>query len=273
MKKYLFLMLSFYSCWIYAESDLWGKIYKVETHEWIDDQQLVADLMQADIVLLGEQHDICTHHAAEYKLLQQTKEHLKNGTVVMEMLDSDQQKAVQDVQKWLLQGGNTTLRRLPQKIEWNSAWHWDGYGHIVHHIIRSSTLLLAGNPSKKQLVQANTFIPKGVYASNPQVRTTLAQLIKNHHTNQNIGMINQQQFKDFTMANTLLRAPKPAWLIAGAIHSSKQLGVPLFLQDTHYQGHYKVIIFVDSQSTLDVSHADYIWYLPSSVNAIPCTQS
>ncbi|MDK4536682.1 ChaN family lipoprotein, partial [Kingella kingae] len=90
-----------------------------------------------------------------------------------------------------------------------------------------------------------------------KVQTALSQIISNHHGGGN--MVAMQQYKDFRMAQALLQSPKPAWLIAGNIHASKQLGVPLFLQDAGFSGSLKVLLLSSKDNEIDKQHADYIW--------------
>lgn len=266
MKKILFTFLCLLYGHLWADSNMWGTIYATNYQQWIDKEQLINDLHTADIVLIGERHDVCSHHMIEQWLVKQT-----HATIALEMLDNGQQQQINEVQKWLHNGGKTSIRRLPEKISWKHSWDWDLYGALISQLLNSSNKILAANPSTKDIVNATHFEPTGINASNPKVKNALSQLMEKHHTSLK-SRVNQQQFKDNNMADVLLNSSKPVWLIAGAIHVSKVLGVPLFIQDKGFSGKVFVLILTDTDSDIEYNHADYIWYLPKNLSEIACSK-
>ncbi|MDO4640615.1 MAG: ChaN family lipoprotein [Neisseria sp.] len=265
MKKLLLtIALSFTLGFAYAEPAPQGRIYDATARHDITPEALISSLQQADIVLIGEKHDDSAHHEAELWLLQQTAEQRNKGSVLLEMIDASQQKDVTEVQQWLLNGGKTSERRLAGKMNWNGAWDWTAYSGVMNFIMRQPATVLAANPPRSQTLAATGFMPHGKNSSNFEVRKTLAELMDSNHGSTD-GLVSMQQFKDHTMTANLMAAPKPAWLLAGSIHTSKHLGVPLFLKDAAFPSKLKVVILTDKESDIDPGHGDYIWYLNQSV--------
>lgn len=242
-----------------AHADPAGRILDTETGQTLTPAQLAQQLTQAQIVLIGEQHDNARHHAAQQWLLQQTEKARENGSVVLEMLAPEQQQPVRDMQAYLNRGGSTGRRSLADKINWNAAWDWSQYQNLMHTLLHQKAQILAGNPSRRDLAQQTAFQPQGTHSGSDTVRQALSQLMHNHHADTQ-NLVAMQQYKDHTMSQVLLHAPKPAWLIAGNIHVSKQLGVPLFLRDADFSGSLKVVLMTEEGSGADKQHADYIWF-------------
>ncbi|MBR6877147.1 MAG: ChaN family lipoprotein [Neisseriaceae bacterium] len=242
------------------------KLYDNQNQQWISFSDLMTALKQADIVLIGEQHSQKNHHLAKEQLLRHSEQIRKNGSLLLEMIDEQQQSAVRDVQKWLNNGGKTGIRHLPEKINWQHSWAWEDYGPMVHYLLQQKPPVLHATPSRKRIEQSVNFTPTGKKSSAEKVKNTLLEMMNQHAAHGNAqALVNQQQFKDSYMAQQLLLAPKPAWLIAGAVHTAKNIGVPLYLQDANYQGKVLVIILTtDDGLRLDPDLADIVWYLPES---------
>lgn len=236
-----------------------GRIVDTATGQTITPEQLAQVLSQTQIVLIGEQHDKTEHHMAQEWLLQATEKARENGSVALEMLAPEQQQPVREMQAYLHGGGSTGKRSLESKINWNVAWDWSQYQNLMYTLLQQKAQVLPGNPSRRDLAQQTDFQPKGEHSGSNVVREALSKLMHNHHANTQ-NLVAMQQYKDHTMSQVLLAAPKPAWLIAGNIHVSKQLGVPLFLRDAGFSGSLKVVLMSDEGSGADKQHADYIWF-------------
>lgn len=237
-----------------------GRIYDTQAGREIAPETLVQQLKQADVVLIGEKHDEAAHHNAEAWLLAQTAESRQAGSVLLEMLDASQQRQVGEVQAWMQSGGKTTPRRLNEKMGWNNAWQWQDYSTLVHFLMGQKAKVLAANPERAAVHQAASFVPQGKAGGDARVREALGKIMGGNHGSTD-GLVSMQQFKDHTMAQNLIAAPKPAWMLAGAIHTSKQLGVPLFLRDAGYGGKVKVVILADPDNSPENEHGDFIWYV------------
>lgn len=255
-----FILMALCGCLALAYAAPQGTIIATATQQTLTPEQLANELVQADIVLIGEQHDKLTHHEVQQWLLERTAAQRLSGSVVLEMLTPEQQSAVDEVQTWLHQGGQTGKRSLAAKIQWNHAWDWRQYQNVMYTLLHQKARLLAGNPNVDDLRQNKDFVPQGQAGNDVRVRNALLQLLHNHHSNTQ-HLLAQQQYKDHTMSQVLLAAPKPAWLIAGNIHVSKQLGVPLHVRDQNFSGSLKVFMTADKNSEVSPEHADYIWYV------------
>lgn len=264
-KSIFILLFCALSGLVFAQEPL-GEIYDTQTNQMISAKDLVSFLKQADVVMIGERHDRPVHHQIENWLLLQTEKEREHGSVVLEMLDSSQQKSITEVQQWLLSGGKVGARSLMNKIDWNEAWNQDMYRDVMNQILRGSASVWAGNPTIQEVKKLGSYLPKGKVAGNSEVRKALLEIMESNHPATE-AMVSMQQWKDHSMAEALLAAPKPAWLLAGAVHTSKQLGVPLFLQDAHYKGRLKVVMIADKDNKVDRKHADYIWYVANAESA------
>lgn len=244
-----------------------GKIIRTADGAVLTPMQLSEALNQADIVLLGEKHDVSVHHQAETWLVAHRPQ---GGSTLLEMINANQEAKVRQVQQWLHQGGYSTKSGLARNMAWDNRWSWKQYGNLVEQLMRGDSKVLAANPSREALNRAGNFIPKGPAAAKSIVRKTLATIITHNHGGNSAQdvqhNVSKQQYKDAEMAARLINAPKPAWLIAGGVHVSKQLGVPLHLQDSQYQGRVLVVMLTvkgcqPENCKLSNRTADYIWEL------------
>lgn len=234
-------------------------IYDTHNKIKISQQRLMSELVAADVVLLGEKHDEARQHQLQRQLLEQTQLQRQHGSVLLEMLTPSQQSNVDRVKAWLAQGGHSGKRSLLEKMRWNEAWDTALYQDLVYSLMHQPARILAANPDKSRVAQAGDFVPAGKLSQDVQVRTALATIMG--QSNPMHTLVGKQQFKDHHMAEALLTAAKPAWLIAGAFHCSKLLGVPLFLTDAQYTGSVKVLIMTEIGTEISDAHADYIWFI------------
>lgn len=230
-----------------------------KTQQHISQAQLVAELAQADVVLLGEKHDEPKQHQLQLALIQQARQVRPQAAFLLEMLTPAQQRSVDRVKQWLADGGHSAKRSLASKMDWNMAWDWAQYQDLVFDLMHSSAKVMAANPDVEQIKLAGGFVPQGERSANLEVRQALAMMMGQQDAMH--ALVGKQQFKDHSMSQVILAAPKPAWLIAGAIHSSKMLGVPLFLADDHYQGRVKVLIMTELGTEIDPQQADFIYFI------------
>lgn len=263
MKKFLLLMAALLAACTTppqqtAVTPPSGSIIRTADGARITPEALRTALSQADIVLIGERHDAPAHHQAEAWLSAG-----RSGSTLLEMLNTQQQAAVQSTQQFLQRGGYSQQNSLADKIQWNSAWDWTQYRGLLNSLLRGQSAVLPASPDRSAVQAAASFMPAGASAANPAVRKALAAIIGGQHGASDSAAVaanvSQQQYKDSIMAERLMSTPKPAWLIAGAVHTSKALGVPLYLKDRGYAGKMLVLILTDPDSGLTNEHADYIW--------------
>ncbi len=247
-----------------------GQIVDLRNGTQVTVGQLLAELEDASIVLLGEKHDNPDHHALQLWLLQALEARRAQGSVVMEMLTLDQQTTVSQVQSQVREG--LSPDDLPVALNWYKGWEWQQYSALLAHILKQPYPLLAGNLNRDALMGIYRNPPKlkGVESTRADVTQRLSEHIREAHCNklpetQLPAMLAVQQQRDRSMAEVLLSAPKPALLIAGAYHARYDLGVPLHVRDLQGADHVqqRVLIFAEANQEVDAKSADFIWYTPA----------
>jgi uncharacterized iron-regulated protein len=232
--------------------------------------QLVARLGPAPMVIVGEEHTNLHHHHIEQWLLENLTRIRPQGSVLMEMIDVTQQDGVNLVKKASLSGSRVSASRAAETMRWNSGWPWEMYRGVVMTGVEGKYPLLAANISRQQVnaLYNNPTFPRGEHSSRPQVHEALSAIIYLMHggqieNEQMNAMLAIQQHRDRFMAEQLRDAPRPALLIAGGYHASKDIGVPLHLADLK-AGKPVVVMLTTEGTVLTAKQADYIWSVPAA---------
>ncbi len=223
--------------------------------------QLVERLAAEPRVLVGEQHDNPDHHALQLWLLQALEARHKQGSLLLEMLDPEQQANVDAVRKGPLPAD------LPGALAWQKNWDWALYGPIVRHALTQPYPLLAANLGRSEIKRIYRERPalQGALSTADAVRGPLLEQIRESHCgllpeSQMPAMLAVQQQRDRRMAERLLAAPGPALLFAGAFHVRRDLGVPLHLADLGTGEGNAVLILSEVGKPVERGSADYVWY-------------
>ncbi|MDZ3995380.1 ChaN family lipoprotein [Pseudomonas sp. Teo4] len=239
-----------------------GQIRDLASGQLISPEQLVQRLADAPRVIVGEKHDNPDHHALQLWLLRAVQTQRPQGSLLLEMLQPDQQPRVDAVQQ---------QAQLPQDLAkalaWEDGWDWDLYGPIVREALQAHVPLLAANLSPEQMRQAYRQpqpLP-GTRSNSPAVKAALLEQVREGHCgllpeSQLPAMLAVQQQRDRRIAERLNGAPQPAMLLTGAYHARKDLGVPLHLADLGARGETKVLILAEVGEPLAAGMADYVWY-------------
>ena len=238
-----------------------GVIRDLRSGERLTPEQLVDRLAVQPRVLVGEQHDNPDHQALQLWVLQALESRRDQGSLLLEMLDPEQQAGVDTVHQAPL------LADLPQALAWQKSWDWDLYGPIVRHALLQPYPMLAANLDRSEI--------KRIYQERPQlqgkrstadaVREPLLEQIRESHCgmlpdSQMPAMLAVQQQRDRRMAERLLAAPAPAMLFAGAFHVRRDLGVPLHLADLGQPDGSAVLILSEVGKPVARGMADFVWY-------------
>ncbi|WP_422422918.1 ChaN family lipoprotein [Pseudomonas sp. GZD-222] len=242
-----------------------GVIRELATGRTLSPQELVERLATAPRVLVGEQHDNPDHHALQLWLLRELASQRAQGSLLMEMINPDQQDKVNAAQ------AATRAGQPPsdpfQALAWQANWDWSVYGALVTYALRQPYPLLSANLNRAQIMQIYKQRPvlEGTASTLPQVQATLLDDIRESHCGllpetQMPAMLAVQQQRDRRMAESLLAAPAPALLLAGAFHVRKDLGVPLHLSDLGAGEGNQVLILAEVGKTVTAESADYVWY-------------
>ncbi|MBH3429103.1 ChaN family lipoprotein [Pseudomonas alkylphenolica] len=242
-----------------------GVIRELATGRTLTPQQLIERLASAPRVLVGEQHDNPDHHAVQLWLLRELASQRAQGSLLMEMINPDQQDKVNAAQ------AATRAGQPPgdafQALAWQANWDWSVYGALVTYALRQPYPLLSANLNRAQIMQIYKQRPvlEGAASTRPEVQATLLDDIRESHCGllpetQMPAMLAVQQQRDRRMAESLLAAPTPAVLLAGEFHVRKDLGVPLHLSDLGAGDGNQVLILAEAGKTVSAESADYVWY-------------
>ncbi len=242
-----------------------GVIRELATGRTLTPQELVERLAVAPRVLVGEQHDNPDHHALQLWLLRELAIQRPQGSLLMEMLNPDQQTRV-DAAQTATRAGQPPADAF-KALAWQANWDWSVYGALVTYALRQPYPLLAANLDRAQIMQIYKQRPAltGTASTTKAVQATLLANIRESHCGllpeaQMPAMLAVQQQRDRRMAEHLMAAPTPALLLAGAFHVRKDLGVPLHLTDLDAGEGNAVLILAEAGKTVTVEQADYVWY-------------
>lgn len=219
-------------------------------------------------MLIGEQHDNADHHALQLWLLKALQQRRAQGSVLLEMLNPEQQAKVDAAQA--ASHARQMPIDLPAALTWQAGWDWSLYGPIVRYALLQPAPLLAANLDRDEIMsiyKAQSQLPAG-QATQAKVQEALLAQIESSHCGllpaaQLPAMLAVQQQRDRRMAERLLAAPTPALLLAGAFHVRRDLGVPLHLQDLAPQAQSVVLILAEVGQTVSAERADLVWYTPA----------
>lgn len=254
-----------------------GQIVELASGQVITPQQLVERLARAPRVLVGEQHDNPDHHALQLWLSRELAAQRAQGSLLLEMLNPDQQARVEQLQAAARAG------RMPvdtiAALAWQPGWDWSLYGALVQYQLRQPYPLLAANLDRAEIMQTYRARPtlQGTASTAPAVQEKLQADIRESHCgllsdSQIPAMLAVQQQRDRRMAERLLAAPQPAMLLAGAFHVRKDLGVPLHLADLSASEGNLVLILAEVGKQPAADSADYVWYTAANAPEDHCAK-
>ena len=249
-----------------------GEIVDLRSGQRLTAEQLLAQLAGAPRLIIGEQHAPLSHHQIEHWLVQQLQAQRAQGSVLLEMLNPDQQAKVDKVKPWLQTDPVVRPEHVAELLAWQPNWKWDQYGELVLMLMRAPYPVWSANLDRSEIKQL--FIDKpGVQgkhsnlANDAKVHARLKDIIRVMHDNQIdeprlAAMLSVQQQRDRRMAERLLAAPAPAVLIAGAYHAHKDLGVPLHVQDLTGGPAPLVLVLAQQGAAIQAPQADFVWFTP-----------
>ncbi|MGP3152726.1 ChaN family lipoprotein [Serratia marcescens] len=247
-----------------------GSITDLHSGATLTPEQLLTRLAQQPRVILGEKHDNPYHHQIEQWLVQQLPQRRPQGSVLMEMINPNQQAQVDKVKQWLQSDPTVRDGRVAELIAWQPGWKWELYGGVTMAAMRAPYPLWSANLDRSEitaLYQQPQF-PTGQLSAQPAVRKALEETIRTSHggkieADQLQAMLAIQQQRDRRMAERLLAAPTPALLIAGGYHAAKSVGVPLHVRDLQPAAALTVLMLAEPGVQVDANTADYLWITPS----------
>lgn len=254
-----------------------GRIVDLASGQSISPEQLLSRLAPAQRVLVGEQHDNPDHHALQLWLSRELSRLRPQGSMLMEMLNPDQQNKVDQAQKTARAG--QAINDPFDTLAWQPGWDWSLYGPLVLHQLRQPYPLIAAHLDRTEIMQIYRQRPTlaGERSGAAEVQARLLADIRESHCgllpdSQLPAMLAVQQQRDRRMAEALLAAPQPSLLLAGAFHVRKDLGVPLHLADLGAQSGNAVLILAEVGHSVDASMADYVWFTAAQPEQDHCAK-
>ncbi|MBX9754515.1 MAG: ChaN family lipoprotein [Pseudomonadaceae bacterium] len=242
-----------------------GRIIDLRSGASLTPAQLVEQLAAAELVLVGEQHDNPDHHRLQLWLLKALAAQRPQGSLLLEMLNPDQQDRVVAAHAATLDG--QAPADLPAALAWQKNWDWALYGPIVSYALAQPYPLQAANLNRSEIMQIYAARPalQGRLSTTAPVRETLLADIRESHCGllpeaQMPAMLAVQQQRDRRMAERLRAAPTPALLLAGGFHARRDLGVPLHLADQGVDAGTLVLQLAEVGKPVSAASADFVWY-------------
>jgi uncharacterized iron-regulated protein len=276
-----------------------GRIWDVTAGAFIDSAALVDRLRRGRFVLLGEQHDNPDHHRLQARLLRALIANGRRPAVGFEMFTGDDAPVIARH----LAAHPTDAVGLGEAVDWQrSGWpDWAMYQPIAEAALAAGLPVVATNLSQstaRELGQGGESALEAALVARlgldrplaADVRTSMAQEIRDAHCGyapepRVEAMITVQLARDAQMAESLIAAGQRdgAVLIAGAGHTRRDYGVPVYLTEKAPDASVVSLAFLEvSRDKLDPpAYAarfrrqtlpfDYVWFTPRVDDQDPCT--
>lgn len=224
-----------------------GRIWSPQAQSWVTPAQLRAAVGDARFVIIGETHDNADHHRVQAQLLQAVVDAGRRPMVGFEMLDMDQQPALDT----FLQGHPTDAFALGPAVGWDATgWPaWSTYAPIAKIALAHQLPIFAANlPAKTvraivmkgyEVLEAGRLAELGLDQPLPmeQSESMREELYKSHcqllPKADLTGMIHGQRTRNAIMAWRMVNTAGSdgAVLITGAGHGRIDYGVPFNLRE------------------------------------------
>lgn len=189
------------------------------------DQALIHQLLPADVILLGEQHDAPDHQRIHRVVVQVLSSQHALAALVLEMASQGQSTEQLDA--------SASEQQVQAALQWSGErWPWPNYGPAVMAAVRAGVPVYGANLPRTSLAQA---------MANPQLDRLLnGPALKAQQQNVRLGhcsllpesqitpMTRVQIARDVAMSETLVRATRPGQavlLLTGSGHADRTLGV------------------------------------------------
>jgi len=220
---------------LYTDEPLVGKIWHSASEQFVDVQDLANAIDSARYLLLGEKHDNPDHHSLQLKVLNHLIEQARVAAVAFEMMDSDDQEALDQIPRQDL----TNLENLKEHLKWDEdGWGWGFYGPLVLAVVLGDIPVAGANITDATMseVYGEDAVPEAIAILDEETMQQLNLDIDESHCgllpeSQFPAMVRVQQARDYNMANSMAspEAGKLSVLVAGNYHVRRDLGVPNYL--------------------------------------------
>lgn len=284
---------------LYRNHPLVGKIWDVRHDRWVQQSALEAELARTRFVLLGEKHDNPDHHRLQARLVEALSASGRKPTLAFEMLDVEQQPAVDAA----LAQAPKDADALARTVAWErSGWpSWSLYRPIFAAGLEHGLHIVGANLPRSKVKQLVAQGPQALDAETrarlgldtalpPAIDQAMRAEMRESHCGQlpeamEEPMVLAQRARDAQMADRLVSTASAdgALLITGAGHARTDRGVPAQLARRVPQAPVRSLVFVevspgaltpqDYTSALESPGAlpyDYVWFTPAQQRDDPC---
>ncbi len=278
-----------------AAHPLVGKVWDARRSRFTGPDDVFAALAGADFVLLGEKHDNADHHALQARALREMLARGRSPAVAFEMLDEDQQPAVDA----FLASPGATAAGFGAHVAWDHrGWRqYAWYAPIVDAAIGAHLPIVATNLVKKEL----RAIVQGGLDSVPPARAKelgldvplpdaqaaeVVEEMRTSHCGQLpeemiLPMATAQRARDGALGLHMITAAsagaktRPVVLVAGNGHARTDRGVPAFLYARAPNAKVVSVAMLEVEHGVDVPKPepyDYVFYTPRASDEDPCAK-
>lgn len=224
-------------------------------------QAVLATLLPADVLLLGEQHDAPEHQRLQRETVQWLAARGQLAALVLEMAERGHSTAGLPP--------TATEAQVQAALQWNdAAWPWQAYGPVAMAAVAAGVPVFGGNLPRAQMRAAMAEAAWDRHLSAPAMQQQIAALRDGH-----CGLLPEAQLapmariqiaRDASLARTAQEAVRPGRtvvLVAGRGHVLRSLGVP-----THWPAGFSSKVLVarteSSQSAIN-NEADAVLDTPA----------
>ena len=231
----------------------------VAQNDW---RSQIRTLPDAELILLGEQHDASEHQELARLSVEALASKQALSALVLEMAD-----AGVSTEGMPIESSEAAVRA---RLKWNEAgWPWSRYGPIVMQAVRAGVPVVGSNLPRSAMAAVmaddswDNKLPSTVLAGHRE------RMIQGHcgllPESQVPAMARIQVARDERMAQTAstwMRSGKSVLLLAGAEHVKKDRGIPLLL-DAKSKGKVAVVWMQAATAVKkDSALADLDWQTP-----------
>ena len=240
-----------------------------------DDQRL-AGLRPAQLLLFGEQHDAPGHARLQRELVQTLAARAALAALALEMAEQGRSTA-----GLTPEADEATVRAA---LQWqDAAWPWARYGPVVMAAVRAGVPVLGANLPRAQMGAATQDAALETRL-HPEALARQQALIRDGHCGllpepRILPMARVQIARDRAMAETLAQARRPGrsvLLIAGSVHVRRDLGVPRHLPAA---ASLQVLLAQPQgegpaplREELGLAEGDLLWPTPALPPGDPCAE-
>jgi uncharacterized iron-regulated protein len=219
----------------------------------------IEQLLSADAILLGEQHDAPDHQRIHRDVVQALADQNALAALALEMASQGQSTEKLD--------SHASEEQVRAALQWNDeGWPWVDYGPAVMAAVRAGVPVIGANLPRDRQREAmtnsrlDTLLPgPALKAQQQSVRLGHCELLPESQIS---PMTRIQIARDIAMAQTLLQAArpgKPVLLLTGSGHADRTLGIAQHLPQ---QFKVKAVLLYaeeDSDATKNTAEFDLFW--------------